>query len=124
MKKKGNTFKSERHGQILHILEEQSFASVAYLSEVLYASMPTVRRDLSYLESEGYVRRSHGGVMLANSAVNVPIAFRSGKQMQEKQRMCRAARTLVSHNHVIFTDASSTVLPLLSLFGYQLEAFP
>ncbi len=110
-------FKSERHGQILRILEEQQFASVAYLSETLYASMPTVRRDLTYLESEGYIRRSHGGAMLSDVTVNVPIAFRSGQRSQEKQRMCRAARTLIHNGDVLFTDASSTVLPLLSLLG-------
>ena len=63
-------FKSERHGQILRILEEKQFASVAYLSQTLFASMPTVRRDLNYLENEGYVRRSHGGAVLSSSAVN------------------------------------------------------
>ena len=101
--------KEERLLKIIDILEKEKFATVEHLSELLYFSRPTIRRDLSVLEREGRIRRSHGGAILsADTDSDVPIGFRSGRKHSEKLRMCRAAVDFVSENDVIFIDGSST----------------
>ena len=45
--------KNERQNEILEILKKDSFATVTSLAERLYASMPTIRRDLTMLEEDG-----------------------------------------------------------------------
>ncbi|MBQ8551745.1 MAG: DeoR/GlpR transcriptional regulator [Clostridia bacterium] len=100
--------KNQRHVEILEILKNQSFASVHELGERLYASQPTIRRDLDILEKQGYIRRSHGGAMLADDKGGAPVSFRRGTKTQEKMRICRLAATLINAGDVIFIDASTT----------------
>ena len=51
----------ERRKEILELLDEKGYVSVKDLSQRLYVSLPTIRRDLTLLEREGYVLRTHGG---------------------------------------------------------------
>ena len=103
-------FKTQRHNEILEILREERFVSVPSLSKRLYVSLPTIRRDLTYLEQEGYIKRSHGGAILAEQNTNVPLSYRRGKKSNEKIKMCKLASSLIKNGSLIFTDASSTVL--------------
>lgn len=105
-------FKNQRHAEILDILKQESFAEVRTLAERLYASQPTIRRDLDFLEKQGYIYRSHGGAMLADGKINAPVSFRKGTRTQEKLRICRLAATLIPAGAFLFTDASTTVAHL------------
>lgn len=100
--------KNERHGEILEILKKQSFATVAGLAKALYASMPTIRRDLTMLEADGYVKRCHGGAMILDGNTKPPVYFRREQNAQEKLRMCKTASTLISEGDTIFIDASTS----------------
>ena len=100
--------KNKRHYEILEILKNESFAEVRTLSERLYASHPTIRRDLDYLEKQGYVKRSHGGAILADDKINTPVSFRKGTKTKEKAQICKLAATLIKPGNLIFTDASTT----------------
>lgn len=101
--------KNKRHNEILEILKKQSFATVADLSSALYASMPTIRRDLTLLEGEGYVKRCHGGVMILDGNTKPPVYFRREHHAQEKLKMCNSASTLISEGDTVFIDASTSV---------------
>ena len=101
--------KNQRHSELLEILKQEGFAEVRTLSQRLYASQPTIRRDLDFLEKQGLVRRSHGGAILADDRINIPVPFRKGTHTQEKIRICRLAATLIKPDSLIFADASTTV---------------
>lgn len=101
--------KNERHTQILDILKKQSFATVAHLASTLYASLPTIRRDLTILEADGYVKRCHGGAMILDGNTKPPVYFRREQYAHEKLKMCEAAATLISEGDTIFIDASTSV---------------
>ncbi len=100
--------KNKRHFEILEILKRESFSEVRTLAERLYASQPTIRRDLDFLERQGYVKRSHGGAMLADDKINTPVSFRRGTKAREKVQICRLAATLITPGSLIFADASTT----------------
>ena len=101
--------KEERLLKICEILGKEKFATVEKLSEALYFSRPTIRRDLALLEKEGRIKRSHGGAMIkADSDTDIPISYRSGKKHREKSRMCREAVKLICENSIIFIDGSTT----------------
>ena len=104
--------KNQRHIQILDILKNEGFAGVRDLSERLYSSQPTIRRDLDFLEKQGYIRRSHGGAILADDKLGAPVSFRRGTRYHEKTRICKLAATLVKAGEVIFIDSSTTAWPL------------
>ena len=102
--------KNQRQTEILEMLAKDNFISVHTLAERLYASLPTVRRDLTALELAGLVKRCHGGVMLYEGKETSPVYFRQGKNAQAKARMGKVAASLVKSGDVIYADASSTVL--------------
>ena len=104
--------KNQRQQEILDMLAKDNFISVHTLAERLFASLPTVRRDLTALEASGLVKRCHGGVMLYEGKETSPVYFRQGKNAGEKARMAKAAATLLRVGDVIYADASSTVLHL------------
>lgn len=102
--------KNQRQTEILDMLSKEKFLSVNTLAERLYASLPTVRRDLTSLELAGLVKRCHGGVMLYEGKETSPVYFRQGKNAQAKAKMGKVAASLVRTGDVIYADASSTVL--------------
>lgn len=102
-------FKNQRHTEILEIIKNENYASVADLSERLFASQPTIRRDLDLLEKKGFVRRSHGGAILSDSKMSTPVPFRQSAHTKEKIHICQLAATLIFSESLIFADASTTV---------------
>lgn len=114
-------FTVERHLEILRILENEKSISVNKLSRRLYVSAPTVRRDLSMLEEQGKVLRTHGGVVLRKAAESeVPLMFREEQNSQAKRQIALTAAEHISDGNVIFLDASSTaahIIPFLKKFN-------
>lgn len=109
-------FKDERKEKIIQLLQEREYVSVETLCRLLYASAPTVRRDLTVLEKEGVLKRSHGGATLLRSGSYRPLAFRAGSMLQEKRRIARAAAAMVEEGMVVLIDGSTTaaaVIPYL-----------
>ena len=104
--------KNQRHNEILKILKDEHFASVRYLGDKVHASQPTIRRDLGFLEKQGYVHRSHGGVMLADGRTNIPVPFRKSTRLKEKSNICRLASKLIESGQTLFIDASTTAFCL------------
>ena len=100
--------KNQRHREIIEILKAEGFAEVKDLEKRLYASQPTIRRDLTFLEKQGFVKRSHGGAIIADDKNNTPLPFRKGTKAKEKARICKLAATLITPGSLIFVDGSST----------------
>ncbi len=108
--------KNQRQEEILEILKKEQFVEVCELSRRLYASQPTIRRDLAFLEHAGHLHRCHGGAVPANRKNRIPVSFRSSAHVDEKLRLCRTAAALLHAEDVLFADASTTVLHLLDFF--------
>ncbi len=103
--------KEERQEKILELLNENTYVSVDKLSQLLFVSLPTVRRDLTALEKRGLIVRNHGGAMkLGDGAYNIPLQFRSNYKMTEKQELSRDAARLIRNGDVIFIDASTSTM--------------
>ncbi len=105
--------KNERYDKILEILDEKKYISSQELSKRLFVSLPTIRRDLEYLQRTNQILRSHGGAKRINSEhLVMPIDLRKTVNIAEKRRICQAASRLVNDNDIIFLDASTTVQPI------------
>jgi len=104
----------ERAQQILALLSQRGSMTVDALSRELYVSQPTIRRDLSQMQREGLLVRTHGGaVALGDGKAEIPVSMRSTLHMPEKLRLDRAAAQLVKNGSVLFIDASSTALHII-----------
>ncbi len=104
----------ERHQKILDILSGRQFASVSFLSNELFVSKPTIRRDLTYLQEKNLINRSYGGAMAKSYRNEVPIEFRNGIKIKEKTALSKAAVKLIEHDDIVFIDSSTTTLPIVS----------
>lgn len=110
----------ERQEEIMVLLQKNVSMSVKKISELLYTSAPTIRRDLSVLEQQGKVLRTHGGVVLRKTAENeVPLILREDSNNQSKKVIAEKAAGFVKNGDVVFLDASSTaayLIPYLKKF--------
>jgi DeoR/GlpR family transcriptional regulator of sugar metabolism len=99
----------ERQKRIEEHLVRMEFASLEELSELVDASVATVRRDLGVLEGRGTVRRTHGGAKLLNPRSD-EFAFhaRDTHQLAEKEAIGRACAELVPPNQTVIIDAGTT----------------
>ncbi len=102
-------FKNERQREIYDILNSSGFVTVKALSERLYTSESSIRRDLTEMEDMGFVKRSYGGASIITSYTSVlPFQARSYNAMSEKRAIAEKAVTLIKEGDIIFLDQSST----------------
>ncbi len=105
--------KEERQEKILKILQEENYITANKLAKTLYASLPTIRRDLNELARKELIIRNHGGAKKIDSEKAVmPVEFRKNINYKEKRKLCEKASSLVKDNYLIFIDASTTTLQL------------
>ena len=107
---------SERQREILKILLVQRRVTVRALAQTVYASEPSIRRDLAELERQHLLRRVHGGAVLeenAQSETKIPFLVRELEQSGAKNTIARKASALIRDDMVIFLDASSSAFYLL-----------
>ncbi len=99
----------ERQKRIEEHLLKVEFASLDELSELVDASVSTVRRDLDMMETKGTLRRTHGGARLANpKSDEFTFSARDTHQLTEKEAIGRACAELVQSNQTIIIDAGTT----------------
>lgn len=103
-------FLQERLDQIVVLIREQGRVSVAELSQRFDVSPVTIRNNLTTLEQQGLLVRTHGGAMTGPTDGLVEPAFtlRQKARAVEKERIGRAAAELVQDGDTIALDASTT----------------
>ncbi len=107
-----------RQQELLEILKKERTASVASLAKRLYASEPTVRRDLVTLEEQGYLKRVHGGAVLAGAPDReIPYEVRASEQGDAKVIMARRAAKYIRKGDVVFLDGSSSAAHMVEVLA-------
>jgi DeoR/GlpR family transcriptional regulator of sugar metabolism len=102
-----------RHEEILNILTRRRRISVQELTERFGVSEVTIRKDLTILEEQGYVIRTHGGARLAQDQTHLrTIQARRQEHTEEKRRIAAAARQLISEGDTVLIDAGTTCAAL------------
>ncbi|SKA87746.1 transcriptional regulator, DeoR family [Clostridium sp. USBA 49] len=106
-------FAFERHDKIMDLLNKKKQVTVLELSELLNVSVSTIRNDLTKLEKDGFLTKTHGGAVLQKDDDKY-IAFteRMTKHIKEKEAIANEAVTLINDDQSIILDASSTSLAL------------
>jgi len=106
--------KHDRKDLILEILRNHSrFVTVEQLSEKLFVSGATIRRDLAELEKSKLIQRTRGGAILLESiSTEAPMVLRESRNEMQKQIIATIAREYIKDGMTIFMDSSSTVFTL------------
>ncbi|WP_417310181.1 DeoR/GlpR family DNA-binding transcription regulator [Devosia sp.] len=108
--------KPDRPTAIRQLLFAKGQMSIAEIAAAVQASEPTVRRDLTLLEGDGAIVRTHGGARIAEQGGG-ELAFetRESLRLPEKRAISEAAYNLLRPNSSVFFDAGTTVLQLARL---------
>jgi len=114
----------ERQNKIIEILQQKKSISVQKLTEMLFISPATARRDLAALEKKGVLKRTFGGAVLTDpNSTEGSIIIRQQMMVKSKRIICEKAAALLRNGNSVFLDSSSTVaniVPFLSDFRYLL----
>ncbi|SFM08159.1 DeoR/GlpR family DNA-binding transcription regulator [Salibacterium qingdaonense] len=104
----------ERKEQILNFLQSRETVSVQELVSAVGASESTIRRDLTELESEHYIKRLHGGASLLKRKLEEPsIAEKQSTNQKDKKALAAEAASLVKERDCIFLDAGTTTVEMI-----------
>ena len=102
-------YQNEREQEIRKLLTQKGYASVQELSQWLYASPSSIRRDLAMLEKQGLVKRSYGGAELVKSNSQIlPFSTRAHQNISAKKAIARKAAQMVDEGNILFLDQSSS----------------
>lgn len=103
--------KEERHQLILDTLIRHESIPVSSLSMLLDVSAVTIRKDLTELEAENKLYRSHGKAVLINPYINNrSISEKEKLQRSEKELIGREASKLITRDDSIIIASGTTVL--------------
>ena len=88
------------------------------LAKALFVSEPTIRRDLTLLNSSGKIIRTHGGAIYRDEpGVNIPLSYREKEHSDAKQAIAKKCLSLINDGDTVMVDSSSSALALLKLLG-------
>lgn len=102
----------DRANQIMELLQKHGTVQVRQISGLMQVSEVTVRKDLQRMESEGKLRRTHGGAVVRGTA--------SGQDPRHDamQRIAaRAAEEIREGDCVIMNAGNTTLLTARKLLG-------
>jgi DeoR/GlpR family transcriptional regulator of sugar metabolism len=100
----------ERQHRISEYVQKAEFASLEEIAKHVDASVSTVRRDLTFLETSGNIRRTHGGArIVVPRSDEFTFSARDTHQLAEKEAIGRACAELVPPNQSVILDAGTTV---------------
>lgn len=117
---RAQTFWEQRKGQPVNMdIEERREAIIDYLQyhpncnvnqviELFNVTPATVRRDLTYLEQEGKILRSHGSVHLKSARPVSDFSARSQSFSAEKKAIAKAALQFVRPRDCVVLDSGTT----------------
>lgn len=109
----------ERREKILEELVSTGSVIVSDLAEKFGVSSETIRKDLAYLEGEGYLIKSHGGATLKQSAIELSFGVRANENAEAKAAIARRAIELVPEFSSVIVCTGSTTLELAKLLALK-----
>lgn len=95
---------NERQSRILEILGVNNLTAVNELSRQLDVSSVTIRQDLNHLESQGLLKRVHGGAVLKDGD---DLDNRLGVNYDKKLRIARKVASYVKDGETILIESGS-----------------
>ena len=95
---------TERQKTILQLLSKNQELTVTDLASQFQVSGVTIRQDLDQLQSQGLLRRVHGGAVLHSED---EISTRIGINYERKHAIAETALTFVGNNETIFIESGS-----------------
>lgn len=109
-------YAEERHRTIAEKARNERRVEVSALASSFGVSPETIRRDLSVLEQQGVLRRTHGGaVPVEQLRFESEVAERLSRMSKEKARIAESALRFVPERGTVLLDSGTTTGALAGL---------
>lgn len=109
-------FAEERRIKIVGLIEERQKVTVEELCRDFAVSGATIRTDMQKLQSAGFLTRTHGGaIRKAKTGFELNSRQKQVQHLVEKQRIAKAALSLIDNGDRIILDTGTTTLELAKL---------
>lgn len=116
--------KEERQKLILEELKKNESVYVSELSKKYGVSYETIRKDLTFLEKQGLLVKSHGGATIKQNAIEHSFDKRQEENLGYKQVIAQKAVELIPDNSSIIIATGSTTLEIAKILatksGYKI----
>ena len=123
---------TKRLQEIVDLLDQKGYVKAKELSQKYQVSMETIRKDLTFLEEKGVVKKEYGGATLASLGTEKNIEFREKQKYDEKKEIARCISSiLITHNSMIIDSGSTcqsccsyiNLMPSKDIFTVSIGAF-
>ena len=105
---------AQRRDRIQEFLAANRIARTADLCAMLEASEATVRRDLEWLEQEGFLERTHGGAILSqHMPLEAGYQQRALTFPEEKRSIGILAASLIEKDDIVFINSGTTTTEVI-----------
>jgi DeoR/GlpR family transcriptional regulator of sugar metabolism len=120
---RNDQFRAKRHLKIAEDLEKDGSLSVTELATKYSVSRETIRRDLLHLETDGLLRRMHGGAVRSSYRIDLEIPFRIREKRfaEQKVQVGVEAAKLIEDGDTIIIDDSSTALQVARSISHSIR---
>lgn len=112
-------FAEERRQRILGMVGAQGRVRIAELVAALGVSEPTIRKDLSLLEIEKLLKRTHGGAIAVRPQLEPTMDDRSMLHAEAKDLIARACAAEIARGDSVFLDSGTTVQRIAHLLDQE-----
>lgn len=119
-----DTFAMERRERISRLVNERGRVRTSELAQLFNVTEPTIRKDITDLESRDLLRRAHGGAVARRPMTEVPERERERKFVAEKQRIAGECLAMISDGDAIFLDGGTTTMQLAMLLADNPNSSP
>jgi DeoR/GlpR family transcriptional regulator of sugar metabolism len=112
--------RTQRLRDITCLIAQEEMVPFSTLCQKFGMSSATMRRDLSDLESQGLIKRVHGGarsVQIGPIVSEPPYNKRLVQNVKEKRRIAQHAMGYIHNGDIIFLDSSTTMSELAKLLA-------
>jgi len=99
---------SNRHENIISLINKNGFVTVEEMAKLYNVTPQTIRRDINFLDNEGYVSRYHGGAGPSSSVENVAYRHRKELLLEEKKKIAMNVASIIPDKSSLFINIGTT----------------
>src|SRR6202790_3803898 len=102
-------FAAERKERVAALVTSRGRIHLDELASVFEVSQPTLRKDLTILERQGLLKRTHGGALSIRAPAERDLKTRFVQNVEAKRAIGRICCDLMEEGEAIFLDCGTTM---------------
>jgi DeoR/GlpR family transcriptional regulator of sugar metabolism len=116
---RGHLLTADRRQRLAYLVERRRVVRVQELVELFQVSDETIRRDLTALEREGMLRKTHGAALALPTRHESDFDRRLAERQAEKTAIGQRAMDFVEDGSTVILDSGTTALQFAKHIGVK-----